>query len=90
VIVEYRSSFLKDIKKIRDKKVKELIESTINQVKAANDSSEIRNCEKLASSGKFYKIKHSHYRFGIYIDKGIVEFVKFGTRENFYHDFPPF
>jgi mRNA-degrading endonuclease RelE of RelBE toxin-antitoxin system len=67
VIIECRSSFLKDIKKIRDKKVKELIESTINQAKTTKDSSEIPNCEKLASSGKFYKIKHSHYRFGIYI-----------------------
>jgi len=90
VKVEYRNSFLKDIKKIKDKKVKDLIESTILEAKAANNINEINNCERLTSKGKFYKIKHPPYRFGVHIDKGIIEFIKFGTRENFYSDFPPF
>lgn len=90
MITEYRTSFLKDIKKIKDKNVKKLIENTINQAKAAQNISEIPNCEKLTSKGKFYKIKRPPYRFGVYIDNGIVEFIKFGTRENFYRDFPPF
>jgi len=25
-----------------------------------------------------------------FIDKGTVEFLKFGTRQNFYSDFPPY
>jgi len=90
MIPEYRSSFLKDIKKIKDKKVKELIQTTISQVKAAQNISDIPHCERLSSKGKFYKIKQPPYRFGVYIDNGIVEFIKFGTRENFYRDFPPY
>lgn len=88
MITEYRSSFLKDIKKVKDKKVKDLIESTILKVKSAQCISDIPGCEKLTSRGKFYKIKQPPYRFGIYIDNGIVEFIIFGTRENFYKDFP--
>lgn len=90
MITEHRTSFLKDIKKIKDKKVKQLIEDTIMQAKAAQSVNEISNCERLTSKGKFYKIKHPPYRFGVYIDNGIIEFIKFGTRENFYRDFPPY
>lgn len=90
MIIEYRSSFLKDIKKIKDKKVKELIESVILNVKAAQNIENIHGCERLSSKGKYYKLKYPPYRIGVYIDKGIVEFIKFGTRENFYRNFPPF
>ncbi|RLD72261.1 MAG: type II toxin-antitoxin system RelE/ParE family toxin, partial [Bacteroidetes bacterium] len=44
----------------------------------------------LTSKGKYYKLKHGHYRFGVYINKGVIEFLKFGTRQNFYNDFPPY
>jgi mRNA interferase RelE/StbE len=90
MIVEFRSSFLKDIKKIRLGSTKTLIENVIEVCEKANSISEIKHCESLKSKGKFYKIKYGHYRFGVYIDGGIVEFLKFGERQNFYSDFPPY
>jgi len=88
--VEYRSSFLKDIKRIKSKSTTSLIQSVIENCENAGTIAEINNCEALQSRGKFFKIKCGQYCFGIFIDKGTVEFLKFGTRQNFYDDFPPF
>ena len=86
--VAFRSSFLKDIKKIKEK-VKELILLTISDVKSAQSIKSIPKIERLISRQHYYKIKKHPYRFGLYIENAEVEFVKFGTRQNFYKDFPP-
>ena len=88
--VLYRSSFLKDIKKLKSIAIKNLIHSVIDDCEKAVIISDIKNCEPLQSRGKFFKLKYGQYRFGIHIDNGIIEFLKFGTRQNFYNDFPPY
>lgn len=87
--VAFRSSFLKDIKKIKDKKVKEIVILTISEVKSAKSTKGIPKIERLVTRQPYYKIKKHSYRFGLYIENANVEFVKFGTRQNFYSDFPP-
>ena len=88
--VEYRSSFVKDIKKLKSTALSKLIKSVIENCENARTISDIKHCEPLQSRGKFFKIKYGQYRFGVFIDKGTIEFLKFGTRQNFYDDFPPF
>jgi len=90
MIVDFRTSFLKDIKKLKSKDTVNLIQTVIENCENAKTISDIKHCEPLQSRGKFFKLKYGQYRFGIYIDKGTVEFLKFGTRQNFYNDFPPF
>jgi mRNA interferase RelE/StbE len=87
--LEFRRSFLKDIKKIKNKSTKNLIEKVILECENARTISDINHCEPLKGRGKYFKIKHGDFRFGVYIDHGTVEFLKFGTRQNFYDDFPP-
>lgn len=87
---EFRSSFLRDVKKLKSKQTAELIRSVIENCEAARTITEIHHCEPLQSRGKFFKLKYGQYRFGVHIDAGTVEFLKFGTRQNFYDDFPPF
>ena len=88
--VEFRSSFVRDIKKLKSKAISDLVKEVIENCENAQAISDIKHCEPLQSRGKFFKIKHGQYRFGINIDKGTVGFLKFGTRQNFYNDFPPF
>lgn len=88
--IEYRSSFVKDIKKLKSKATSDLIQSVIENCENSSIIADIKHCEPLQSQGKFFKIKYGRYRFGVFIDKGTVEFLKFGTRQNFYDDFPPF
>lgn len=88
--VEFRSSFIRDIKKLKSKATVNLIQTVIENCEIAVSIADIKDCEPLYSQGKFFKIKRGQYRFGIYINRGMVEFLKFGTRQNFYDDFPPF
>ena len=90
MIVEFRNAFLRDIKKIKSQSTKDLVKKVIRECETADRPYQIPHCEPLTAKGKFFKLKHGQYRFGVYIDKGVVEFLKFGTRENFYKDFPPF
>ena len=67
-----------------------MIQNVIDNCRDATNISDIKNVGYLTSKGKYFKITAGSYRFGIYINKGTIEFLKFGTRENFYNDFPPY
>lgn len=86
----FKNTFLKDIKKLKSPETKLLVKQVIDECQFANGINEIKHCTPLTSKGKYFKIKRGDYRFGVFIDKGIIEFLKFGTRQNFYDDFPPF
>lgn len=64
--VEYRSSFIRDIKKLKSRYITNLIQTVIDNCEKADNIAEIKNCEPLQSRGKFFKIKYGQYRFGIY------------------------
>jgi mRNA-degrading endonuclease RelE of RelBE toxin-antitoxin system len=66
-----------------------MVSDVIDECKKAHRISDITHCEPLTSKGKYFKIKRSSYRFGIKIDKGIITFLVFGTRQSFYDNFPP-
>jgi len=53
--LEFRSSFLKDIKKIRDKETRKLVEGVITDCESAKTISDINHCEPLRSRGKYFK-----------------------------------
>ena len=86
--VEFRKSFLKDIKKVRDKETLSLIEKVILDAEKASKLSDIKGLEKLSGYKSYFRIKRPPYRFGVYSEKTTIEFVAFGTRENFYNSFP--
>ena len=86
--VAYTRQFLKDIKAVKIPAILAKIERVISQVKQAKDFSEITHLEKLAGYKHYYRIKMPPYRFGLIIENNIVTFSRFGTRENFYSQFP--
>jgi mRNA-degrading endonuclease RelE of RelBE toxin-antitoxin system len=54
--VEYRSSFIKDIKKLKSAHVSTIVRSVIENCETAQTISDIKHCEPLQSRGKFFKI----------------------------------
>ena len=53
---EFNSSFLKSVKKIRDRQLKEEIANTILQVEEASDISRIESVVKLKGYRELYRI----------------------------------
>jgi len=86
--VEFKKSFLKELKKLQSKKLKNSIAECIIQVESAERISDIKNLKKLNGYDVYYRIRVSDYRIGLKIEGGIVFFVVFEHRKEIYKKFP--
>ncbi len=85
---EFKTSFLKAIKKIEDNQLKSNIANTIRNVESAENLKQIINLKKLKGFKEFYRIRIGNYRIGIKIEAGTVFFVDIDHRKNIYRIFP--
>lgn len=88
MIIKFKSSFLKDIKKIKDTPLKEEVYSAITQAENALLISEIHNLKKLKGYHSSYRIRIGDYRIGLKIMDEIIYFVAFSHRKDIYKKFP--
>jgi mRNA interferase RelE/StbE len=86
--VEFKKLFLKQIKSIRDKHLKEAIYQTIIEVESANSIKDIKNLKKLKGFDSYYRIRIGDYRIGIKFENKIFYFVVFEHRKDIYKTFP--
>ena len=86
--VEFKKSFLKELKKLRNKSLKHSIAECITEVESANNISHIKNLKKLTGYDFFYRIRVGDFRIGIKIEKEVVYFVVFDHRKDIYKGFP--
>ncbi|HEV2861383.1 MAG TPA: type II toxin-antitoxin system RelE/ParE family toxin [Pyrinomonadaceae bacterium] len=86
--VEFRESFAKDLKDVKDKghlnRVKELIEA----VEKADSLTDIPNLKKLKGAGSYFRLRLGDYRVGIALEQDTVVFVRFLNRKDIYKYFP--
>lgn len=85
---EFRKSFIKDINKIKDVRLKKPIAACIEDVESAKDISQIKNLKKLSGYTIYYRIRIGSIRIGLAIIEDIVYFVTVGNRGDFYKTFP--
>lgn len=88
MIVGFKSSFVRDIKKINDKQILSLIEKAISNVENATDLKKIDNIKKLTGYKSYYRIRIKDYRLGVCIENDTVYFVRFCHRKEIYKVFP--
>lgn len=86
--VVFKTSFLKDIKKVKPQSLKEEIAATIKNVETATIPADIKNFKKLSGYKNYYRITIGDYRIGLELNKGIYYFVIFAHRKNIYRVFP--
>jgi mRNA interferase RelE/StbE len=60
--VSFEASFARDLKRIRDKQLKQRIQETIDTVKEAAEPGEVRGLRKLQGHQTFYRIRLGNYR----------------------------
>jgi mRNA interferase RelE/StbE len=85
---DFKKSFLKDLQKLTNQKLKSNILQTILQVEEAGSIGEIRNLKKLAGFEAYYRIRVNDYRIGLKIENDTVFFVVFEHRKDIYKTFP--
>ncbi len=85
---DFKKSFLKDLQKLTNPKLKSNILQTILQVEEAGSIGEIRNLKKLTGFDVYYRIRVNDYRIGLKIENDTVYFVVFEHRKDIYKTFP--
>ena len=87
---EFKDSFLKDIRSIKDKKLLSRLEQFILTVESVDNLSQIPNLKKLKGQKNkvYYRSRVGNYRVGLVIKQDIVIFVRFLDRKEIYRYFP--
>ncbi|MGM0621543.1 MAG: type II toxin-antitoxin system RelE family toxin [Bacteroidota bacterium] len=85
---EFKASFLKAIKKIKDQQLKTEIADTIKEVESAENLRQIKQLKKLKGYKHYYRIRIKDYRIGLKVEKTTIYFVDIAHRKNIYRFFP--
>lgn len=86
--VDFKQSFSKDLKKIKDKSLLDKIKNVILEIEQANNIYQIKNVKKLKIEGDYFRIKIKDLRIGILIKENIVIFIRALPRKDIYKFFP--
>ena len=87
---QFKISFLKDIRSIKDKTLLFRLEQFILAAETADNLSAIPNLKKLKGQKNnfYYRSRIGNYRVGIIIRQDTVVFVRFLNRKEIYRYFP--
>jgi len=88
VRVDFRKSFSRDLKKIKDKNLLQQVRATIEEVEAAPNLDMISNLKQLKGEGEYFRIKIGSYRIGLKLENDILIFIRFLHRKDIYRYFP--
>ncbi|HEV7397872.1 MAG TPA: type II toxin-antitoxin system RelE/ParE family toxin [Pyrinomonadaceae bacterium] len=86
--VDFRRSFLEDLKNVDDKRVLGRVKQKIEEVEHAKLLSDIPNIKKLKTANQHYRIRVGNYRLGLAVVGETVTFVRFLHRKKIYKYFP--
>ena len=86
--IRFRSSFNRELRRIRDPNLRRRVERAIEDVKTAPTVSEIPGIRRLSASGNLYRIRVGDYRIGVEVEDNVVILVRFGHRREIYRSFP--
>jgi mRNA interferase RelE/StbE len=86
--IEFRSSFLKDLKKVKDPDILQSVEALIVEFENAGSLQEIKNCKKITSSTKAYRIRINDYRIGFFLMNDGILLCNIKHRKDIYKFFP--
>lgn len=86
--VRFESKFAKDLRSIRDTKLLVKIKEMIDECKAAESLTELKNIKKLQGYDTFYRIRIGEYRVGLEVLNDELIFTRFLHRKDVYKYFP--
>jgi len=86
--VIFLRSFLTDVKKLHDRKLKTKIKEFIIELENAESLERVSNIQKLKGFSTAYRWRIADYRLGFYKDNDIIELARFVKRNDIYKVFP--
>jgi mRNA interferase RelE/StbE len=86
--VKFKSSFIRDLKRVKEKPIKDRVREAIELVERAPNLHEIKNLKKLKDGDRYYRLSLGEYRLGLTLEHDTVTFVRFLHRRDLYRYFP--
>ena len=86
--VEFRESFAKDLKGVKDKALLHRVKELIEAIEKADSLVAISNLKKLKGGGNYFRLRIGDHRVGISLENDAVIFVRFLNRKDIYKYFP--
>lgn len=86
--VVFLRSFIQDIKKLNDAKLKNKIKDFIIELENVESIDKIEHVKKLKGYSTAYRWRVGNYRLGFYTDGQTVELARFVKRNDIYKPFP--
>lgn len=86
--VEFRKSFIKDIRNIPDKNLLKKLQETVEAAEKVPTLNDLPNCQKLKGEDGYFRLKIGDHRLGFALDGDTMIFVRFLHRKDIYKFFP--
>ena len=86
--VLFEATFAKDLKRIRDKKLRQRIQNVIVEVKSADSLDNVHSLIKMQGYDTFYRVRLGNYRIGVELVGTTLIFVRALHRKDIYRKFP--
>lgn len=86
--IQFRPSFSRDLKTIRDADLLVRIQNAVEAVRQAATLRDVPNLIKLQGGGDYYRLRVGDYRLGLSIQSDAVTFVRCLDRREIYKRFP--
>ncbi len=86
--VLFLRSFLNDIKKLNDNKLKDKIKDFIIELENSANIDDVNNVKKLKGYSTAYRWRIGDYRLGFYKIDNTIELTRFVKRNDIYKVFP--
>ena len=86
--VEFKSSFVKDLKPLKDQTLLARVRASIVAVEAAENLQNITSCKKLQGADNHCRLRVGDFRIGLVVENDVVIFVRFLSRGDIYKYFP--
>ena len=86
--VDFRDSFAKDLKGVKEKGLLNRVREVIEAVEKADSLAELPNLKKLKGGGNYFRVRVGDYRIGVALENDTIIFVRFLNRKDIYKYFP--
>jgi mRNA interferase RelE/StbE len=86
--VKFESSFARDLKRVKDRKLRKRIGEAIERFESAAELTDVGDFKKLKGYKEAYRMRIGDYRLGFLLRDRVVIMVRFLDRKNIYRYFP--
>ena len=86
--LEYRASFTRDLRRVRNAEVRGRVLGIMEELEAAAAITDVRGVRRIRGEGRYYRVRVGDYRLGVALEGDVAIVVRFLHRSDIYRFFP--